>query len=191
MTIQDWGAIGEVVGAVAVVITLAYLATQIRYARLAASDASRQSRAHGVREILLTVINNREFREAWARSDPETDALMATIRDSLGVSADDASVVWYGCCAWAYVHWAQYRSMKSPEDERELENLVSAFYARPPMAPVWKHSELLRAMLDPEFVAWVDRILARTPAPGDPHRPVPHAPATGTAAKGSAPDSPA
>lgn len=35
MTIQDWGAMGEVVGAIAVVVTLAYLATQIRQARIA------------------------------------------------------------------------------------------------------------------------------------------------------------
>lgn len=30
MTIQDWGAVGEIVGAIAVIITLVYLATQIR-----------------------------------------------------------------------------------------------------------------------------------------------------------------
>lgn len=30
MTLQDWGAIGEVVGALAVVVTLIYLAKQIR-----------------------------------------------------------------------------------------------------------------------------------------------------------------
>ena len=51
MTIQDWGAIGELLSAVAVVVTLGYLATQIRYARLTASDASRQARASGVREM--------------------------------------------------------------------------------------------------------------------------------------------
>ena len=34
MKIQDWGAIGEVIGAAAVVITLAYLATQIRHQNL-------------------------------------------------------------------------------------------------------------------------------------------------------------
>jgi len=158
VTVQDWGAIGELVGAIAVVVTLAYLATQIRYARLAASDASRQGRADGVREVLLAVINNRDFRNAWAKADPETDSLMAPICEQLGLSKEEAYLVWHGCCAWAYVHWAQYRSMKTPEDERELRNLVSEFYSVPPMAPVWEHSELLRAMLDPEFVAWVDGV---------------------------------
>jgi len=30
MTIQDWGAIGELVGGVAVIVTLIYLALQVR-----------------------------------------------------------------------------------------------------------------------------------------------------------------
>ncbi len=33
MTIQDWGAVGEILGAIGVIITLAYLATQIRHSR--------------------------------------------------------------------------------------------------------------------------------------------------------------
>lgn len=162
MTIQDWGAIGEIVGGVAVVVTLIYLATQIRYARLAASDASRQGRAQGVRDLLLAVIHNAEYREAWWKADPDSESLMAIIAEELKVSPSDANLVWNGCCAWAFTHWAQYRSMKTAEDERELENLVFAFYSRPPMGPVWKHSELLRGLLDPGFVTWVDRVLAES-----------------------------
>ena len=165
MTIQDWGAVGEVVGAVAVVVTLAYLATQIRYARLAASDSSRQGRADGVREVLMTTLSNRDFRDAWAKADPEMDSNMAPICDELGLTTEEANLVWHGCCAWTYVHWAQYRSMKTAEDERELENLVTQFYSRPPMEPVWRHSELLRALLDPEFVAWVEDTLRRARKP--------------------------
>ncbi len=40
MSIQDWGAIGEVVGAIAVIVTLIYLATQIR-------QNTRQMRSEG------------------------------------------------------------------------------------------------------------------------------------------------
>ena len=71
MTIQDWGAIGEVVGAIAVVVTLGYLATQIRYARLVASDASRQNRADGVREMLLAGLANPEYRRAWSKANAD------------------------------------------------------------------------------------------------------------------------
>ncbi|MDA1372383.1 MAG: hypothetical protein O2971_16680 [Proteobacteria bacterium] len=52
------GAIGEILGAFAVVATLVYLATQIRYAKEAASDANRIARATGVREFNLAMATN-------------------------------------------------------------------------------------------------------------------------------------
>jgi hypothetical protein len=55
--------------------------------------------------------------------------------------------------------------MKTAEDQKELENLVRAFYSIPPMVVLWKNDSLIRALLDPGFVDWVDGILAepRTP----------------------------
>ena len=165
MTVQELGSIGELVAAVATVATLVYLATQIRYARLAASDASRHARAESVREMQLVSLNNREFREAWNKADPETAARIKILSDRLGVSVTEAELVWHGGCAWTFIHWSQYRSMKTAEDHRELENLVREFYSAPPMVVLWKHDRLLRALLDPDFVAWVDGILADTRTP--------------------------
>ena len=48
---MNWDAIGalsEAIGALAVVVTLAYLATQVRYAKITASDSNRLTRASGV-----------------------------------------------------------------------------------------------------------------------------------------------
>ena len=104
VTIQGWGAIGEVVGAVAVVATLAYLATQIRYARLAASDTSRENRAQGVRDMMITTINNPAFRDAWRKADTGSSS---------------------------------------------------------PMAEAWEYDPLTKALLEPDFVTWVDEVLAR------------------------------
>jgi len=64
VTFEELGSLGELIAAIATVVTLAYLATQIRYARLAASDTSRHSRADGVREILTLIIENPEARLA-------------------------------------------------------------------------------------------------------------------------------
>jgi len=166
VTIQELGSLGELIAAVATVATLAYLATQIRYARLAASDASRQARANSVLEMQLVSLNNREFREAWNRSDPTAAERLSALSERLGVSIEETELVWHGCCAWTFVHWAQYRSMKTADDHRELENLVRQFYSISPMVVLWKHDPLLRALLDPGFVAWVDRILAESGTPG-------------------------
>lgn len=165
MTVQEWGSVGELVAAVATVATLVYLATQIRYARLAASDASRHARAESVREMQLVSLNNREFRDAWNNADPESAARIKSLSERLGVSVGEAELVWHGGCAWTFIHWSQYRSMKTADDQRELENLVREFYSIPPMIVLWEHDPLIRALLDPGFVAWVDGILAspRTP----------------------------
>lgn len=46
------GAIGEIVGAAAVVLTLGYLAMQIRHSERATTDSNRMARYNGVREWL-------------------------------------------------------------------------------------------------------------------------------------------
>jgi len=165
MTVQELGSIGEFVAAIATVATLAYLATQIRYARLAASDTSRQSRAEAVREMQLVSLNNEAYRKAWGKADTSAAPRMKALSELLGVSVDEAQLVWHGCCAWTYIHWAQYRSTKTASDRHELENLVREFYSLSPMDQVWETDPMLKAMVDPDFVDWVDEILTgvRTP----------------------------
>jgi hypothetical protein len=165
MTVQELGSIGEFVAAIATVATLAYLATQIRYTRLAASDTSRQGRAEGVREMQLVALNNEAFRQAWAKADTRAAPRMKVLSELLRVSVDEAQLIWHGCCAWTYIHWAQYRSMKTASDRNELENLIREFYSIPPMAPVWATDPMLKAMVDPDFVDWVDEILTRVRTP--------------------------
>ena len=46
------------------------------------------------------------------------------------------------------------------EDEAELRNLISVFYAKPPMAVLWEHDPQIKALLEPEFVSWVDDVLS-------------------------------
>ena len=58
---MNWDAISailEAIGVIAIVISLLYLALQIRFARLAAADTSRTARSIGVREIDLTMVSN-------------------------------------------------------------------------------------------------------------------------------------
>ena len=47
------GAIGEIVGALAVVLTLGYLANQVRHAKEAAADTNRLERSKGVRDMMF------------------------------------------------------------------------------------------------------------------------------------------
>ena len=114
---------------------------------------------------MLVALNNQEHREAWGKAEAGLEPRMAVLSERLGVSSDEAYLVWHGCCAWTFIHWAQYRSIKTADDQLELENLVGEFYSIPPMGPVWEVDPLIKALLDPGFVDWVDHVLAarRTP----------------------------
>jgi hypothetical protein len=71
MTIQDLGAIGEFVSAFAILITLAYLAIQVRYARIATIDKNRESRVTGIIQINSRLANNRDLRQAFDKAASE------------------------------------------------------------------------------------------------------------------------
>jgi hypothetical protein len=65
VTIQDYGSIGEIVGAVATVATLAYLAVQIRRSNIIATIESRRATTSINSGILLSIIQNPDVARIW------------------------------------------------------------------------------------------------------------------------------
>jgi len=61
-------ATAEAVGILAVVVSLIYLATQVRFARLTTADPTRHIRADSVRYAVLMVGNNLEFAKLWLKA---------------------------------------------------------------------------------------------------------------------------
>jgi hypothetical protein len=90
--LMNWDAISatlEAVGVIAVVISLLYLAFQIKFARLAAADTSRTARAIGVRENVLAMVNNTGLRENWIKSSG-LNSEYELLGKEMNVSADGA-----------------------------------------------------------------------------------------------------
>ena len=157
MSVQDWGAVGEILGAIAILVTLVYLATQVRYARHTITDANRTSRVEGIRELNGLLMANAEVRKAWNKGiGPGSRQLHDDIAESLGLSFDEASIVITQGANWAFTHWAQYRSLKSPEDEKEFTNIVKGWYGEDPMRALIIHPKF-RGYLDADFLVWLDR----------------------------------
>ena len=163
---MDWdavGAVGEILGAFAVFVTLIYLANQIRYARLTAMDANRFHRVDAIRDLNGKLTTNGEVRAAWNKAiGPAFRQLHTDIADSLDLSFDEASLVVNQGASWGFTHWAQWRSLKSSADEKELMNIVRAWYGENPMKALIGHP-LFRAYYDEEFVHWLDETLATNP----------------------------
>ena len=60
-------AVGEISGALAIVLTLGYFGIQVRAAREAAADTNRLHRSNGVREIMLASIGKRSGNKSFTR----------------------------------------------------------------------------------------------------------------------------
>jgi hypothetical protein len=164
MTIQDLGAIGELVSAVAILVTLGYLAVQVKYAKMATVDRNRDARVSGIIEINSRFANNPDLRKEFDKTTGDDwRNMLRDFASSWGVSEEEASAVFWTQSDFVWLHWAQYRSTKTIEDKNELENIVSVWYSAPPMSTMFAN-ETCRANFDHEFISWVDAVLSKRDA---------------------------
>jgi len=152
------GAIGQLVGAIAVVITLGYLALQIRHAKEATADVSRLDRGAGIRDLLSRMAED-GLRDAWIKAEG-TENAYARIADALGLTLEQAAKIEFNCQGWFWLHWAHWASTKTDRDVDELRHIISKFYSAQPMSTVWALSPHVQ-LLAPEFVHFVDSAIER------------------------------
>ncbi len=153
-------AVAEVIGVIAIVVSLLYLALQVRFARLAAADTSRMARSIGVREIDLVMVNNASLRQNWLKSS-QLDSVYEQLGDLLNLNIEDALQVDTLCQCWMRLHWGHYKSITTPDDLQDLENLISAFYSKPPMSHSWANSPYGQAIYDADFVKFVNGAISK------------------------------
>jgi hypothetical protein len=165
MSWEAVGAIAELLGAIAIVVTLGYLALQIKYARLSTIDNNRENRVVGIRELNGHLVANESARAAWNKAQgPTQRKLIDDIAALLTLTDDEASLIVLQGWNWMFTHWAQYRAIKAPEDEAELSNIVGVWYSEQPMRSLIEHPGF-RASFDAEFVAWVDKAIRKMATP--------------------------
>ena len=154
------GALGEIIGALAVVATLVYLATQVRYAKQAAADQNRLTRANGVREIALVALANDDVRRSIDQ-DWGVSAYHEQIAEELALDIDDVSRRDWANGFWFWLHWGQYTSTHSEADRKEIEHIIEVFYTLPGVRRSWERSPLSRPNLDPDYQNFVSEIISR------------------------------
>ena len=154
-------AILEIASTIAVFISLMYLAFQIRFARLAAADTSRTARSIGVRDNVLAMANNSTLCANWMKSSG-LKPVYEMLGTQMDVSADGAMQVDNMCQSWMWLHWGQYKSIKTRADLKELENIVSIFYSAPPMLNCWRKSPYGSKVFDEEFVRFVEGAISKS-----------------------------
>lgn len=160
MTLVEFYYLGEIVAAAAIVLTLAYLAVQIRHAKLVAADVNRHYRAEGIREILLATATDPAFAKLWMKSAPFQSVYEEIGRD-LNITPDEAKQVDFIGVYWMWLHWGQYASITTREDLAELEHLIAELYSVAPQSVSWQRSPWGRPLLDKRFVDFVDGALKK------------------------------
>ncbi|MFT4562835.1 MAG: hypothetical protein ACI9BW_002582 [Gammaproteobacteria bacterium] len=152
------GVIAEVVGAIAVVLTLVYLAVQVRYARNETIDQNRLTRSTAVREIILATTANDDFRSGQIRHWGLGE-YYETLAKKLGITSVEASRNEWGDQYYFWMYWGQWTATNDPDDLRELKHIIQTLFALPGMRHTWDSSPLGKVLLDERFVEFVDEVL--------------------------------
>ena len=153
------GAVGEIISALVVALTLGYFAIQLRAAKDAAADANRLERAKGVREMMLATSLNNELRMTLTKG-LNLEGYYEKLGNDLKMSPDEASSFDWAMLYWFWLHWGQFASETRSTDVEELTNVVQQFYTNPVVRKCWENSPWAKPALDRDFVSFVDKILS-------------------------------
>ena len=145
------GAVGEILGAIAVLATLVYLARQIRLN----TNEMRASRVEG------TLRHQSDYNRMLAE-DPELARIYWAAVDDIGQLSEDEQKRWLHLCSVmlrnseiAYFHYRQGNLPASIHQSRE--RWIKRFMGSSGFRWWWNQ---YADVLDPEFVAYVERVLA-------------------------------
>lgn len=75
MTIQDWGAVGEIIGALAVIFSLVYLIVQVRQHAKGINAATVQQSLSSLAQINTVLAANADLAEIYQRGTRDPDLL--------------------------------------------------------------------------------------------------------------------
>ena len=159
------GAIAELLGSLAVFLTLIYLAVQVRHAREDVRRSVRQNRAEVSRERLIIRATDKRLNELMVKAqdafgdDVRSHPFIAALIDKAQFSPSDAWAVFMELNAeWQYrVQVVSSIEELSDGERLEFDNTVRSMYGSRALTRAWYQTH--GRNLNPEVVAYVDRLL--------------------------------
>ena len=148
------GAIGEIVGAIAVIVTLIYLAIQIR-------DSARASRSAAVTDA--TTAMQAFYQELG--SNPKTSQLFLralTVPDSLSRDDEFQYLMMMHSCFLGFQR-SFFLAQEGTLDEGLRDSIGTAVNAVNHLPGIYLYWKQRRAYFQPEFITWVESLLQREP----------------------------
>ena len=152
---MNWAAISaiaDVLAAIAVLVTLIYLALQVKQAKEQIDLAGQRHRADAARDVLSSI------------SDTEHLApVLAKLGGFPWGDTGDSVRVFAWCHAWMRTEEMNFR-MNSPQQRTTRDQLLRGWLSVPWAAQFWIEN---RAIYDADFAARVDKLLDEVRAAGD------------------------
>jgi hypothetical protein len=165
MNWEEVGAIGQVLGSIAVFVTLGYLAAQVRHTRQETRRALSQGRSEGHRDLLAQAREERVLSvqlkadaTLGAPPNPVTTALV----DQAGLTLEEANLM-----TMMQIAWWTYRLQMIPDVDElppmqrmAFDNQIRGSYGRPGVARVFYETYLKRSA-HPDALRYIDNLLAQ------------------------------
>ena len=158
MDLDNVANLAEIVSAVAVVVTLIYLSTQIRQARQHLELQGRQARADAARDVLLAISDGSHTARLFAELDDFAwgDHGLSSKEDNARFSA------W--CHAWMRTEEHNFRAL--PEADRATQDqLLMMWLSTSWGAGFW---DQVKAIYDHDFQVYVEGLRSRLDASPTP-----------------------
>jgi hypothetical protein len=163
MNWEALGAIGQLLGSIAVFVTLGYLAIQVKHARQETRRALSQGRSEAHRDLLALQLDDKVL-EAWGKVElafgAQTPPFLAALLERTGLTPDEATRVNNMCVAW----WTYTLQIipyvdELPAMERiAFENRVRGQYGRPGAHRLF-YETYLKPSAHPDAVSYIERVL--------------------------------
>ncbi len=153
MTLEELGNLSEIIGAIAVVISLVYLAVQIRQNTAQIRESSQVSRlllqenfVSGQEQLIRSFLENEEMFRVWRLGSTTSDELSGDDRERFGL-------LLYG---QMYRYHVMYQaSALEPLEHERCRIQIDRFAAMPAFRSWWSRQRSGFAF-DPDFVYFVD-----------------------------------
>ena len=165
MNWEEVGAIGQVLGSIAVFITLGYLAVQVRHQRQETRRALSQGRGEAVRELVLLLQDEKlagylaQANAALGGQDiPQEKALM----EKTGLSPEAAGrVISYEFLWWDFRNQTiPFADELAPMERIAFDSFIRRSYGLPGFSR-FVYENILKPMAHPDAARYIDNLLAQ------------------------------
>jgi hypothetical protein len=167
MNWDEVGAIGQVLGSIAVFVTLVYLSIQTNHARREAQRALLQSRSEAIRELQLHAAANPDLIAKFVKVHTALGGVphpfMSEVMERTGVSLEDAFRLFFWQMAWMQypAHLIQHADEIPPNERAGFDGTIRNVYGRPGIFQHFYATLKTTGGMNPEVVRYIDNLLAQ------------------------------